>query len=225
LKKSFCRCARRTKKRRKAKFWRLDADELFAAPYLQQIDFRQFSRRRFATARRSRSCAIFRNSDRHHRASFDGRMVADAEFFTHLDKSRTRTDETPIARPFPFHLAHQVDFPLADLGDVSDWQAEWKWDGIRAQVIKRQDQVFVWSRGEDLITERFPEIARAAELLPNGTVLDGEILPWIDDRVMPFTELQKRIGRKNLSAKFWRKFRLFCSVTICSNTKARHSLV
>ncbi|HEX8637173.1 MAG TPA: cisplatin damage response ATP-dependent DNA ligase, partial [Pyrinomonadaceae bacterium] len=69
------------------------------------------------------------------------------------------------------------------------------------QVIKRQGQVFVWSRGEDLITERFPEIASAAGLLPNGTVLDGEVLPWIDDRVMPFTELQKRIGRKNLTAK------------------------
>ena len=59
----------------------------------------------------------------------------------------------------------------------------------------------MWSRGEDLITERFPEIAKAAENLPNGTVLDGEILPWIDNKVMPFTELQKRIGRKNLSAK------------------------
>jgi DNA ligase-1 len=130
-----------------------------------------------------------------------GEWSPDAEFFTHLLNPELESDETPVARPFPFHLAHQVDFPLADLGDVSDWQAEWKWDGIRAQVIKRQDQVFVWSRGEDLITERFPEIARAAELLPNGTVLDGEVLPWSGDRVMPFTELQKRIGRKNLSAK------------------------
>jgi DNA ligase-1 len=68
-------------------------------------------------------------------------------------------------------------------------------------VIKRNDQVFMWSRGEDLITERFPELAAAAEMLPNGTVLDGEILPWMDERVLPFTELQRRIGRKNLSAK------------------------
>lgn len=124
-----------------------------------------------------------------------------AEFFAHLLHPELEADETPVARPYPFHLAHQIDFPLEDLGEISEWRAEWKWDGIRAQVIKRQDEIFMWSRGEDLITERFPEIARAAEHLPNGTVLDGEILPWIENRVMPFTELQKRIGRKNLSAK------------------------
>jgi len=123
------------------------------------------------------------------------------EFFAGLLNEHLETDETPIARPFPFHLAHQMDFAPHDLGDLSEWQAEWKWDGIRSQVIKRQDEVFVWSRGEDLITERFPEIAQAAAALPNGTVLDGEILPWKDGRVLPFTELQKRIGRKNLSAK------------------------
>src|SRR5215204_1638477 len=123
------------------------------------------------------------------------------EFFTSLTTPHFETDETPIARPFPFHLAHQIDGTPDDLGDISDWQAEWKWDGIRAQVIKRQGEVFMWSRGEDLITDRFPEIADAARELPDGTVLDGEILPWIEDRVMPFTELQKRIGRKNLSAK------------------------
>jgi DNA ligase-1 len=68
-------------------------------------------------------------------------------------------------------------------------------------VIKRQDEVFIWSRGEDLMTERFPEIEAAARELPNGTVLDGEILPWREDRVLPFTEMQRRIGRKNLSAR------------------------
>jgi DNA ligase-1 len=130
-----------------------------------------------------------------------GNWSPDAEFFAHLLNPELESDETPVARPFPFHLAHQIDFPLTDLGNVGDWRAEWKWDGIRAQVIKRAGQVFMWSRGEDLITERFPEIAVAAENLPDGTVLDGEILPWINERVMPFTELQKRIGRKNLSAK------------------------
>lgn len=124
-----------------------------------------------------------------------------AEFFAHLLNQELESDETPVARPFPFHLAHQIDFPLEDLGDIRDWQAEWKWDGIRAQVIKRQGQVFMWSRGEDLITERFPEIAEAAERLPDGTVLDGEILPWLTGSVQPFTELQRRIGRKNLSPK------------------------
>src|SRR6185436_2780620 len=123
------------------------------------------------------------------------------EFFTSLLKPDLGEDETPIARPFPFHLAHQIDSHPHELGDISDWQAEWKWDGIRAQVIKRKGEVFMWSRGEDLITDRFPEIADAARALPDGTVLDGEVLPWIDGRVLPFTELQRRIGRKNLSAK------------------------
>ena len=123
------------------------------------------------------------------------------EFFAHLIDPQMDTDETPIARPYPFHLAHQIDTQPHELGDISDWQAEWKWDGIRAQVIKRKGEVFIWSRGEELITDRFPEIADAASTLPDGTVLDGEILPWIEDRVMPFTELQRRIGRKNLSAK------------------------
>ncbi|MBK6590942.1 MAG: ATP-dependent DNA ligase [Acidobacteria bacterium] len=130
-----------------------------------------------------------------------GEWTPSAIFFTELLNPELDTDETPIARPFPFHLAHQADFPIEDLGNVSDWEAEWKWDGIRAQVIKRADEVFIWSRGEDLMTERFPEIENAARDLPNGTVIDGEILPWLDGRVLPFTELQKRIGRKNLSAK------------------------
>lgn len=130
-----------------------------------------------------------------------GEWSPSAEFFEELIDPELDTNETPIARPFPFHLAHQLDFAPEELGDVSDWQAEWKWDGIRAQVIKRRDEVFIWSRGEDLITERFPEIETAARDLPNGTVLDGEILPWSDGRVLPFTELQRRIGRKNLSAK------------------------
>ena len=134
-----------------------------------------------------------------HRAM--GEWEPTAEFYRSLINPQLETDETPIARPYPFHLAHQIDGQPDVLGDVSDWQVEWKWDGIRAQVIKRQGQVFMWSRGEDLITERFPEIAEAASDLPDGTVIDGEVLPWIENRVMPFTELQRRIGRKNLSAK------------------------
>ena len=126
-----------------------------------------------------------------------------ADFFRELLDPQLDSDETPIARPFPFHLAHQLDGQPSDLGPVSEWQAEWKWDGIRAQIIKRQDEVFIWSRGEELITERFPEIEEAARELPNGTVLDGEILPWLDGRVLPFTDLQRRIGRKNLSAKIY----------------------
>jgi DNA ligase-1 len=124
-----------------------------------------------------------------------------AEFYEKVVSAEIDADEKPIARPFPFHLAHQIDFPLEKLGEIKDWQAEWKWDGIRVQVIKRENQVFLWSRGEDLITERFPEIAESAAFLPDGTVLDGEILPWREDSVLPFTELQRRIGRKNVSTK------------------------
>jgi len=130
-----------------------------------------------------------------------GNWEATAEFYEKVVSSEMDADEKPIARPFPFHLAHQIDFPLEKLGEIKGWQAEWKWDGIRVQIIKRENQVFLWSRGEDLITERFPEIAEAARFLPNGTVLDGEILPWRDGSVLPFTELQRRIGRKNVSAK------------------------
>ena len=134
-----------------------------------------------------------------HRAM--GEWEPTAEFYRSLVNPQLDADETPIARPYPFHLAHQIDGQPEQLGDISDWQVEWKWDGIRAQVIKRQGQVFMWSRGEDLITERFPEIAEAAAEMPDGTVIDGEVLPWIEGRVMPFTELQRRIGRKNLSPK------------------------
>ena len=130
-----------------------------------------------------------------------GEWTPSAAFFDELIDPHLDADETPIARPLPFHLSHQIDFPTHELGDLSDWQAEWKWDGIRAQVIKRKGEIFIWSRGEDLMTDRFPEIVAAAEELPDGTVLDGEILPWRDGRVLPFTELQRRIGRKNLTAK------------------------
>lgn len=123
------------------------------------------------------------------------------EFYEQLISPYLDTDETPIARPYPFHLAHPIDSPPNELGPITEWQAEWKWDGIRAQVIKRAGEVFIWSRGEDLITERFPEVAADAARLPDGTVLDGEILPWREGRVLPFTELQRRIGRKNLTPK------------------------
>ena len=135
-----------------------------------------------------------------HRAM--GEWEPTSEFFAGLISPHNEADETPIARPYPFHLAHQIEGGPGELGDISDWQAEWKWDGNRAQVIKRAGEVFIWSRGEDLITDRFPEIAEAAADLPDGSVIDGEILAWKDGRVLPFTELQRRIGRKNLSAKF-----------------------
>jgi DNA ligase-1 len=108
---------------------------------------------------------------------------------------------TDPGQPYPFFLAHPLAVDLKELGDPGQWQAEWKWDGIRAQLLRRQDQIVLWSRGEDLLTDRFPEIAAVGAALPNGVVLDGEILAWRDEQPLPFAALQTRIGRKKLSAK------------------------
>ncbi len=103
--------------------------------------------------------------------------------------------------PYPFYLASPIEGEVTELGSISDWLLEWKWDGIRAQAIKRNGNVFLWSRGEELITERFPEITESIARLPPGTVLDGEILAFVDGTVAPFSLLQTRIGRKNLTAR------------------------
>ncbi|MFK7860897.1 MAG: ATP-dependent DNA ligase [Granulosicoccus sp.] len=109
--------------------------------------------------------------------------------------------EVVPSRPYPFCLASPLETTPETLGDVSQWIAEWKWDGIRSQLIRRQGETYLWSRGEELIGARFPEIENAATALPDGTVLDGEILPWNDDGVMPFAQLQRRIGRKTVGKK------------------------
>lgn len=106
-----------------------------------------------------------------------------------------------VSTPYPFYLAYPLEASLEELGSVTEWQAEWKWDGIRSQLIRRKGESYLWSRGDELITERFPELIEASEWLPDGTVIDGEILPWRDGRPLPFAQLQRRIGRKNLSAK------------------------
>ncbi|HEU5099846.1 MAG TPA: ATP-dependent DNA ligase [Roseiflexaceae bacterium] len=111
------------------------------------------------------------------------------------------TSDADISRPYPFCLAHPLDAQLSSLGDVAEWQAEWKWDGIRAQAIRRAGRSFIWSRGEELVTEHYPELATMSEHLPDGTVIDGEILPWYDGEVLPFAQLQRRIGRKTLGKK------------------------
>jgi len=111
------------------------------------------------------------------------------------------TSDADLSRPYPFFLAYALESEPEALGDAREWQAEWKWDGIRAQLVRRRGTTFLWSRGEELITERFPELAQAAALLPDGTVLDGEILPWRDGAPLPFAQLQRRIGRKVLGPK------------------------
>lgn len=106
---------------------------------------------------------------------------------------------TAASTPYPFFLASPLEGGPGALGDPASWQIEWKWDGIRAQLIRRGDACFIWSRGEDLITERFPEVTAAAAYLPDGTVLDGELVAWKDGGVQPFALLQQRIGRKKLT--------------------------
>lgn len=108
---------------------------------------------------------------------------------------------TDFSKPYPFYLAYAIDENVETLGDTNLWQAEWKWDGIRGQMIKRNNELFVWSRGEELMTEKFPEYYILKDLLPDGIVLDGEIIPAVDGKPLPFAVLQTRIGRKNISKK------------------------
>jgi DNA ligase 1 len=125
-----------------------------------------------------------------------GQWEPSAEWYARLVAHDTT--DADWSRPYPFCLAHPLDVLPETLGDIADWSAEWKWDGIRAQVIRRRGRTFIWSRGEELLAGRFPEIETSAGFLPDGTVLDGEILAWGDGRPRPFTELQRRINRKTV---------------------------
>jgi DNA ligase-1 len=146
----------------------------------------------------------------------DGKVMPTPERFEALVAAEAPGGEArDQGQPYPFFLAHQLDAPpevfATRLGPVGDWQVEWKYDGIRGQVVRRARQVWVWSRGEELVTDRFPEIVELAQALPDGTVLDGEILVWQDEpveppgtwigRPAPFSLLQQRIGRKTLTKK------------------------
>ena len=126
-----------------------------------------------------------------------GEWRPSAHFWEKLQSAAPATSDP--AAPYPFFLASPLEDDPAVLGPPSNWQAEWKWDGIRSQLIRRKGKCFIWSRGEDLVTERFPEIVAAAARLPDGVVLDGELVAWRDGVIRPFAELQQRIGRKKLS--------------------------
>jgi DNA ligase-1 len=106
-----------------------------------------------------------------------------------------------VVRPYPFFLAHPLAQDAAALGPLEQWQSEWKWDGIRAQLVHREHHLLIWSRGEELVTDRFPELHVLANVLPAGTVLDGEVLAFAGERPLPFAALQTRIGRKKLTPK------------------------
>lgn len=110
-----------------------------------------------------------------------------------------------LSKPYPFFLAYAVEDNVSNLGDVSEWSAEHKWDGIRSQVILRNDEIFVWSRGEELVTDKYPEFEAFVGFIPNGTVLDGELLPYPKGEIGTFKDLQTRIGRKNISKSLLEK--------------------
>jgi DNA ligase 1 len=132
-----------------------------------------------------------------------GGPPADADAFARLLAPEAAADSR---RPYPFFLASALDRTAVehvaeDLGDVAEWQAEWKWDGMRAQLVRRGGDATVWSRGEELVNDAFPEIAAAAAGLPPGTVLDGELLAVCDRRLLPFAMLSKRASRKTVTKK------------------------
>ena len=144
----------------------------------------------------------------------DGRSRPSAAAYRSLiaQPSEAAEGERPAelrGQPYPFFLAHALNEPVARfdelLGSPHDWQVEWKYDGIRGQLVVRGGEAYLWSRGEDLVTERFPELAALVSQVPSGTVIDGEVLVWRPDdpsnAPAPFADLQTRIGRKTLSKK------------------------
>ena len=131
-----------------------------------------------------------------------GDWTPSAEWFAGILSHEPTADD--LSRPYPFFLASPLEADVSTLGRPEEWLIEWKWDGIRAQLVKRGGAVHLWSRGEELITHRFPEIAAAASRLPDGTVLDGEVLAFRNDRPLPFSALQQRIGRQKQVAQLVR---------------------
>jgi DNA ligase-1 len=110
-----------------------------------------------------------------------------------------------LSKPFPFYLAYALEDTPDNLGAIENWYVEHKWDGIRSQVIVRNDELFVWSRGEELVTDKYPEFHSFIGEIPNGTVMDGEILPFPNGDIGTFNDLQTRIGRKTISKALLKK--------------------
>jgi DNA ligase-1 len=130
----------------------------------------------------------------------EGTALPDAGRYSRLVAAQAESDAPEQGgQPYPFFLAHPLQVEPQTLGDIRRWQVEWKYDGIRAQLVQRSGQRWLWSRGEELIGDRFPEISGIA--LPEGTVLDGEILIWKNNKPASFADLQKRIGRITVSAR------------------------
>lgn len=131
--------------------------------------------------------------------SLMGKWVPEEASFQELISAENINPDN--SKPYPFCLAYPLEKELEELGTPDEWLIEYKWDGIRGQIIRRNDEVFIWSRGEELITEQFPEITEAVQQMKGNFVIDGEILAVKDDKVLNFNELQKRLNRKTLTKK------------------------
>jgi len=127
-----------------------------------------------------------------------GEWQPTAEFWQELTGAPASSDPS---RPYPFFLAYPIEGEIEQLGELAEWQVEWKWDGIRAQLIRRGGETYLWSRGEELMNGRFPELEALASHLPDGTVIDGEVLPWKSGAPLPFAQMQRRTGRKVLGPR------------------------
>ncbi|MCR6650858.1 MAG: ATP-dependent DNA ligase [Cellvibrionaceae bacterium] len=134
---------------------------------------------------------------------FIGAWQPSAEFFQAALSPAGHTSAAP--RPYPFYLAYPLEQTLESIGEPEEWLAEWKWDGIRGQMMHQGGEVLIWSRGEELVTAQFPELEELARRLPEGAVLDGEILAWANDAPLDFAALQKRLGRKKPGAAVMRE--------------------
>ena len=130
-----------------------------------------------------------------------GELRPSATQFCQLLTPEDHGDEAPAGRPYPFFLASPLETDQLQAMDPLQWQAEWKWDGIRGQLIRRRGESFLWSRGEELINGSFPDIIELSDQLDDGTVLDGEVLVWAEGEPLPmgFSALQRRLGRRNVS--------------------------
>ncbi|HZQ60973.1 MAG TPA: ATP-dependent DNA ligase [Casimicrobiaceae bacterium] len=130
-----------------------------------------------------------------------------ASFWQRVRGEEAADAQARMHRPYPFCLAHALDADLAQLGAPEQWQVEWKWDGVRAQLVARGHALSIWSRGEELVSEQFPEIIAAARALPSGTVIDGELVAWPATELhpKPFAALQRRLGRKDPNTSLQRE--------------------
>ncbi len=184
-------------------WWRaLPADELFLLDKLLTGALRVGVSRKLVVRALSKHTGVPEDMMMHR---LTGRWSPTASFFAGLVAPVDAEAEAPPSKLYPYFLATplegSVDEIAAQLGARDDWQLEWKWDGIRGQLIRRAGEVFVWSRGEELVTERFPDVVEAAAGLPDGTVLDGELLAWRDGAPLPFAQLQRRLNRKTVGKK------------------------